>query len=209
MKCAEKESWTPDCLLRPMRSFGPAWKRTRLTIRSKGRGFLLRWVETGDLSVPRGRIWLTSDRPLATTSFRAWCLAIRPGARLQNADGRWSVRVWSVWVGETVHQPRFSTSKRLNSRTKDHWIALPVAQAGGRACGEGQRLQLRACCKCNAKPKCAISACILYTVLQFILCLFKRLGLYSYTKQTCNSQCTIYLCDCILSLAHLNAFLKC
>ena len=58
LKCAEKESWAPNCLLWPMQSFAPAGKRMRLTIRSEGWEFLTWWVETGHLSVPRGRIWL-------------------------------------------------------------------------------------------------------------------------------------------------------
>ena len=38
-KCAQKESWAPECLLRLMQSFSPARKRTRLMIRSEGQEF--------------------------------------------------------------------------------------------------------------------------------------------------------------------------
>jgi len=46
-----------------MQSFGPAQKRTGLMIRSEGRVFLPRWVETGDLSVPTGRIGAAAAPP--------------------------------------------------------------------------------------------------------------------------------------------------
>ena len=101
--------------------FRSSSEKRRLTIRSEGRGFLPRWVETGDLSVPTGRIWLLhhlSEPPRSHRSPRGcallWRIIIsiiiiitvglhgKHTAELDSSQeiswriSRWSVQAWQV-----------------------------------------------------------------------------------------------------------------